>query len=249
MKKQFHILNGGSLKGQFPKSIHGEIIVARECLVEGNVKGIDLDELFRSRANFIASCEDFSEQDYYKKTVPEFQKIQNLEEGSEINLWFEDDLFCQVNLWFVLDLLLNYSKTHTLFLTRPKTHNSYGFAGLNELELKTIHKERTLLTQLDTLSCLWKYYQNDDFENLFKTATELEKEYPFILPAVKAHLERIPSKGDLGRPAESLIKIMKDLNTDQFQLVFREFCKREPIYGFGDSQVKRLFDRIKKDSK
>ena len=35
----FHILNGDALKSQFPERILGEIIVARECLVDGPVEG------------------------------------------------------------------------------------------------------------------------------------------------------------------------------------------------------------------
>jgi len=38
-KKQYHILNGDALKEQFPDRIKGKIIIARECLVDGNVTG------------------------------------------------------------------------------------------------------------------------------------------------------------------------------------------------------------------
>lgn len=247
MKKQYHILNGDSLKDQFPEKITGEIIIARECLVDGNVKGDDLKEFFHSRAEFISSYDNYSEQDYYDKTVPEIQKMLDIMDNAEVNLWFEDDLFCQVNFWFLLNLLWNSLQNKTIYLIRPKAHNQYGFGGLNELELQAIYEKRILLTSLDKLSCLWKHYQNEDLDNLLKTASELESEYPFILTAVKAHLDRIPYKGNLGKPSESLIQIMKDLDTDQFNLVFREFCKRESIYGFGDLQVKRLFDNIIKN--
>lgn len=47
-----------------------------------------------------------------------------------------------------------------------------------------------------------------------------------------------------GRPIQSLITIMKELDTEEFGPVLREFNKRESIYGFGDLQVKRLFDEI-----
>lgn len=68
MRIQYHILNGDSSKQQFPEKLHGEIIVARECLVDGNVKGNSLDELFHSRAQFISNnYEGYHEQDYYKK--------------------------------------------------------------------------------------------------------------------------------------------------------------------------------------
>ena len=37
MRKQYHILNCDSLKEQFPENIQGELLVARECLADGNV--------------------------------------------------------------------------------------------------------------------------------------------------------------------------------------------------------------------
>jgi len=58
--------------------------------------------------------------------------------------------------------------------------------------------------------------------------------YPFILPATKAHVERKPTNENAGRPIQSLITIMKELETEEFGPIFREFNKRESIYGFGD---------------
>lgn len=247
MKKQYHILNGDALKNKFPKTINGEIIVARECLVDGPVIGNNLNELYKIRAKFLndnyGSC---SEQDYFKKVVAEFQKIQNIPEEGEINLWFEDDLFCQVNFWFVSWLIQSSDKRNPIFLVRPKVHNQYGFGGLNSSELNLIYKNRILLTELKSITNLWEFYQNNKTKHLLKTATRLQYIYPFILPAVKAHIDRIPAKGKLTRPIQSLMQIMKDLKTEEFGPVFIEFNNRENIYGFGDLQVKRIFDAIKK---
>ncbi len=246
MRKQYHILNGDSLKEQFPENVEGEIIVSRECLVDGDIKGRNLTDLFQSRAHFISdNYEGFSVQDYYEKTVPEFQKIRNITDGADINLWFEDDLFCQVNLWFTINLLNQSSLNNLIFLIRPKTRSPYSFGDLNKAELSSVYKNRILLTELDQLAGLWTSYQNDNTESLLKTARELEEKYPFILPAVNAHIERIPSEGSLGRPGLALVQIMNDLKTEQFELIFKEFSKREPIYGFGDLQVKRLLDELK----
>ena len=49
------------------------------------------------------------------KLVSEFEKIQNIEEGVDINLWFEDDLFCQVNFWFVISLLSSLNHKNSIF--------------------------------------------------------------------------------------------------------------------------------------
>ena len=245
MEKQYHILNGDALKEQLPKSIEGDIIVARECLVDGAVDGKTLDDLFETRAQFMASnYEDCTVEGYREKTVVEFQKILQIEESAEINLWFEDDLFCQVNFWFVLHLLAETKKTYALFLIRPLSHSQYGFGGLNKQELVSVQENRIPLTDIEKLAQLWSFYQNNDSEELLKISKSLDSKYPFLLPAVQAHIDSEPKNGDNGKPAESLIKIMKELKTDKFGPIFMEFCKRESIYGYGDLQVKRLIDKI-----
>jgi len=248
MINQYHILNGDSLREQFPESLQGEIIVAKECLVDGSVKGNNLTDFFNTRAKFISSNYDgYNEQDYFEKTIPEFQKMQNIPDNADINLWFEDDLFCQVNFWFVINLLSKSHQNNQFFLIRPKSHSQYGFGGLNQLELISIFKNRLALTELDTMARLWESYQINDTEKLIKISRKLKNLYPFIVTAVKAHIERIPSNGNVGKPSKSLIQIMNELETEEFGPVFREFNKRESIYGFGDLQVKRLFDEIKKN--
>ena len=114
------------------------------------------------------------------------------------------------------------------------------------MELMSVYENRLLLTEVDKLDRLWGYYQNEDTVKLLETAKDLETTYPFILPAVEAHIERISTEGNLGRPIESLIEIMKDLETDQFAPIFKEFCERESIYGFGDLQVKELLNDLLK---
>lgn len=245
MKKQYHILNGDALKKQFPKTLEGEVIVTRECLVDGNVEGETLDDLFKTRAHFISqNYAGYNETDYFEKTIPEFYKITDIQDNTEINLWFEDDLFCQVNFWFVCSLLNNYQKNNSIHLIRPKKHSQYGFGGLNTAELIEIYKKRTQITKLDEIANLWTCYQKEDLNNILKIAVQLQDRYPFILRAVKAHIDRIPANGNPGRPTIALLEIMKDLKTREFVIVFKEFCKRESIYGFGDLQVKRLFDQI-----
>ncbi len=245
MPIQYHILNGDSLKEQFPEGLEGEIIITRECLVDGDVSGSHLDELFRTRAQFISNNYDgYSEEDYYNQTVSEFKKIAAIPADADINLWFEDDLFCQVNLWFTLSLLKQHHKNNPIFLIRPQEHNLYGFGALNTSELLTVYKNRSLLTDADQLAKLWTYYQHGQRDHLLNTAEALEAKYPFILAAVKAHLERMPIGGGLGRPQQTLIQILKELETEEFGPVFKEFGQRESIYGFGDLQVKRMLDEI-----
>jgi len=245
MTKNYHILNGDALKERFPKTIPGEVIVARECLVDGPVQSDSLSAFFKARAAFISqNYAGFTEHDYFDQTVPEFLKIQNISEHAAIHLWFEDDLFCQVNFWFVVHVLVQSNHKENLFLIRPAVHTPYGFGGLSASELMDAFEHKTELTALDELALLWKFYPKNDLENLSKTAQGLKNRYPFIPAAVEAHIARIPTAGNLGRPTQSLLQIMDDFNTTDFATLFREFSKREAIYGFGDLQVQQLLDAI-----
>lgn len=246
MKKQYHILNGDALKEQLPPSIEGEIIVARECLVDGSVKGKSLDELYETRARFLASAYGLSSKaEYYEKGVVEFEKIIGITDDADINLWFEDDLFCQINFWFTANLLYQSDQQNPIYLIRPKEHSRYGFGGLNGEELQDAFENRILITELDEIAGLWMLYQQNELEQLRKTAVALKPKYPFIIPAVMAHLDRIPTEGNPGRPIQAIIQIMNEFQTEDFGKIFQEFCARESIYGFGDLQVKRLVDQIK----
>ncbi|MEP4094320.1 DUF1835 domain-containing protein [Reichenbachiella sp.] len=243
MKDHFHILNGDALKSQFPTTISGTQIVARECLADGEVVGSTPDELYKTRERFISqNYEGYKDGDYFNKTVREFERIRTIPTGSEVCLWFEDDLFCQVNLWFVLHLLKNVNCRS--FLVRPKTHTRFGFGGLNQEELVQCYRNKQKLSNLDRLNELWLYYQNGDSEALLAVAKMLNESYPFLTPAVQAYVDSIPHEGHLGRPIQTLIQIKKDLKTEEFSPIFKEFCVRESIYGFGDLQVKRLLKEL-----
>lgn len=245
--KEFHILNGDALEERFPDSVNGDIIVARECLVDGNVSAHSLDELFEMRASYLSEAYNSTEDFYFGSVVPEFEKIISLPSGSVINLWFEDDLFCQVNMWFVCSLIEEYVTPQKVFLIRPHTDIQYGFGALNSKGLKQIYSSGTELSEDDIklFSTLWKLYQKDEHSEIVKLAKQNSTHFAFLLETAEANLNRFPENGALGRPKRSLLNIMTELNTNDFAPVFQEFHKRESIYGFGDLQVKRMFDQLK----
>lgn len=245
MHKKYHILNGDSLRGHFPEQIDGEVLIMRECLVDGAVQCADLEDLFRIRTNFInTNYGECSESDYQQKCVSEFDKMQSIPENSEINLWFEDDLFCQVNFWFVINLLSNSNTDYVINLVRPASGHEYNFCSMTGIELVESYSNKTEIspTDIGKFCKLWEFYQRDNCEEMIQVAQELNQAFPFVMPACEAHADRCSFR----RPEQSIIRIIEDLKTDEFIPVFREFCKRESIYGFGDVQVKRLYDKILK---
>lgn len=245
--KQYHILNGDALKEHFPEEFEGEIIVFRECLVDGPVNASNIKDFYALRAGFISKAYGCIEpNDYYIKTVPEIEKIHLIPDNSQVNLWFEDDLFCQVNLWFILDIFSK--KDVKLHLVRPDQLTRHGFSEYSEQELINLYSQRLHFYPDDKIilgiQLLWNAYSTGDFNKLLSLAEDLKSFFPFIFNAVKAHIDRQPTVNFPGRPINSLNKIITQLGTSDFGPVFSEFCKREYIYGFGDLQVKRLLDEI-----
>ncbi|MCP4133480.1 MAG: DUF1835 domain-containing protein, partial [bacterium] len=80
---KYHILNGDALKEQFPVDrIDGDLIIVRECLLEGDVSGADLETFRNNRAAFIQKEYGASREEYFDKTVSEFELIFKIPEGA-----------------------------------------------------------------------------------------------------------------------------------------------------------------------
>lgn len=244
-----HILNGDVLKEQFPASILGEQIVMREFLVDGDVAGDTLEELFQTRATYISeNIPNCSRQDYFCETVPEISKLLSIPPGTEINLWFEEDLFCQVNLWFSIHVLHQAGRDKNLNLVLPKEPHQYAFGYCSAAELEKFYKDRTPIKEPSLFSLLWKNYQSGNLKELKNLAKHLKHKFPFVDAAVDAHIDRSPGNEENGVPYKTLEKIVHELGTTDILPVLKEFNSQLPIYGFGDTQVKKILKKIKKMS-
>lgn len=243
----YHILNGDALKDRFPDSIEGQIIVARECLVDGPVQGVSPAELYATRALFLSQAYGGGDEvDYQRKVVFEFDKLKPIPKDAAIYLWFEDDLFCQVNSWFVIYLLKVFNIGAPIHWVRPTSTLRYGFGGMDREALQAAFMAAQPMEDAD-LSLwqeLWPLYQQMDMERITLIGRQLETRFPFLPAAIRAQADRLPKPGQQGRPIRALLQIMDELKTQDFGPVFKAFCERESIYGFGDMQVKRLLDTL-----
>ena len=244
----YNILNGDSLAYSFPDSkIEGDIIVVREGLIDGELSGNDLQAFWHSRAQFMG----LSEAEYHDKVASEFEKIMNVPPDSEFNLWFEYDLFCQVNMWFVITLINTFSAkknvyaVNTSYLDRGNKHFWNGFGPANSSQLQVCFADRILLNNADLQlgQALWTAYKENNFEELIRLSKNQSIAFPYLQEVVNAHIDRFPQDGTMGRPEKVIADIAKNVSTD-FHKVFKEFWNRESIYGFGDTHLKRLYDKV-----
>lgn len=235
---KIHVLAGDALADNFKNSgIEGEIVVCRECLVEGDVRAENLEDFWQIRADFIKGAYGEDREKYFAEVVREFEKLKNLAPDAEVNLWFEYELFCQANMWFCLSLLRETKANvyRVAPVVRTEADVWKGFGNLSAEDLRKCFAEKIKFSAEDILlgANLWKAYQNADYEKLERLSETDSECFPRLKEVCRAEME----KGS--RPQKVLREIMENGSTD-FAEIFPRFAARAGVYGFGDAQVKRL---------
>ena len=226
----FHIVNGDCLADQLKQAgIAESPIICRECLIEGDLYALSLDDFWKARSKFISENYHVPAEEYFTNTVSEFEKIICLPEDADVCLWFENDLFCQANLWFIISLLSNRTSLK-VWRVFPHIENEgdvlKGFAIADAGELRMACRSRIRLTSedLELGQNLWKAYKSGDLNKL-KALSELPSHgFRYLKEVCQAHSDRFPSGKSLGRPEMAVQEIIESGSTI-FETVFKEFSK------------------------
>jgi hypothetical protein len=239
-----HVLPGDALAGEFKKtSIDGDVIVCRECLIVGPVDADTPQEFWDVRAAFILAEYGEDEIIYHETVADELERLTDIEPGTEVDLWFEYELFCSVNLWFSISMLKDSGAK--VYRVEPSIlapqHRWKGFGELTPSDLAKCFEDRKELTDEDLKlgADLWQAFRTGDHRSLKQLSTCTSPAFPYLAEVCEAAMER-----EL-RPIEVLREIQKEGITE-FEDIFPEFQKRAGVYGYGDLQVQRLLDRLTK---
>ena len=224
-----HILNGDSLAENF--NLEGEIVVCREALIDGDLRAKNLNELWKFRAEHIKK--NYGWDDYFEKVKGEFDKLNHLTPADEVNLWFGNEAFCQVNMWVFLHLL--EVKGATAYRVFP---DSEGWScSFNNLQKCFEFRQKLTKVDVQLGKKLWKAFCFQDFESLKKLSETESNNFPHLRKVCQALIEKD------AKPKQILREIIKQGETD-FSKIFVQFRASAGVYGFGDSQVKRILANI-----
>lgn len=236
----YHVLPGDSLVEEFKKTrIEGETIICRECLIVGDVDAETLPEFWEQRARFILSEYGEDEIDFHERVADELEKLADLEADTEVNLWFEYELFCSVNMWFCISRLADTGAA--IYRVEPAVLTAEdrwkGFGSLTADDLQKCFDERKYLNAEDVAlgSGLWEAYCKNDHKQLRILAAAASDRFPYLAEVCEAEIVKAT------RPKQILDEITAT-GVTEFTAVFIEFTKRAGVYGFGDLQVERLVD-------
>ena len=245
-----HITNGTSLTNYLQElDFTGDILTWQEMLCEGpTIPAIDSEAFFELRAEFLKSCYDIEiDTEALKK---ELSKLDNVDNYSEINLWFEYDLFCHINLLGVLNLLHQKEIDKPLYLIcSGRVKGEKSLKGLSELspeQLKSQYKTKILLTRkdIDLAIALWRTYCGKD-HNILKPYIVTKSNFKYMSNCLKAHLERFPDqKSGLSRLEENVLKIIRENTVKSEHHLLGYALNYQGYYGFGDTQLKRIIRQL-----
>ena len=244
----YHVLTGDALLQSFPKGrLEGSVVIIRECLIEGPVKANSLAAFWEQRKGYLSEAYPENDIHYADDVVFEFEKLMELQDGDEVNFWFEHDLFCQLNFWFTLTVLPQ--KNLTLYRISPIVQNPkmiwHGFGPMSPNELLNCYSSKIQLTPTDFAlgKDLWKAYSNSDMSALSSLSNAVSPSFLHLKEVCKAQIDRLPDGHQIGRP-ERVLKQILDSGINNFEEAFQAFSEQEGIYGFGDSQILKIYNQL-----
>jgi hypothetical protein len=242
----YHVLNGDALAYDFPiDNFTGEIISMREALIDGDLSGNSLPEFWKTRAAYM----NVPLEQYQERVVTQLEKITSAPPNSTFNLWFGYDLFCQVNTWFILSLLDELPGEKEIYMVYPSylpakdIWKDFGNSTSKDLETAWVNKVRFNPEDISLGHALWQAYKNNDLARLEELSHTHSPCFPYLETVCKAHLDRFSHNGKKPRP-EAVIEDIIQNGTTGFHSVFQQFFEREGVYGFGDDQLKKIYDRV-----
>ena len=177
-------------------------------------------------------------------------KLDNTDKYSQINLWFEYDLFCHINLIGVINLLHQKEIKKPIYLIcSGRVEGEKNLKGLAELkpeQIKAHYKDKVLLTREDIDLCiaLWRTYCGTD-HNILKPYIVTKSSFKYMTNCLKAHLKRFPhQKSGLNVLEDNILRLIRDNEIKSKHHLLGYSLNYQGYYGFGDTQMKRIIDKI-----
>ncbi|MBT8258465.1 MAG: DUF1835 domain-containing protein [Bacteroidia bacterium] len=249
-KKVLHITNGSSLTEYLHElDFKGDFLTWQEALCEGpTIDKIDSERFFKLRTEFLRSTYDVDVNEEERRS--ELGKLDNIDSYSEINLWFEYDLFCHINLLGVLNLIFQKKIDLPLFLICsgrvPGEKEMKGLSELTSNQLIKHYNDRVILTEEDKeyADSIWRIYCGHD-HNLLKPFIVQTSSFPYMASCLSAHMKRFPdSKSGLSAIEHNILRLVRDNKINSKHHLLGYAMNYQGYYGYGDIQLERIIDNL-----
>ncbi|WP_339626954.1 DUF1835 domain-containing protein [uncultured Winogradskyella sp.] len=245
-----HITNGNTLTNYLRElDFKDDILTWQEMLCEGpTIAAINSDDFFDLRKKFLKSYYDIEVNT--KELNAELSKLENTETYTEINLWFEYDLFCHINLLGIINLLHQKEINKPLYLIcSGRVEGEKDLKSLGELspeQLNSHYKNKVRLTpdDIDLAIAVWRTYCGKD-HNILKPYIVKNSNFKYLSSCLKAHLKRFPhQQSGLGTLEAHLLNLVKQNNVKSEDHLLGYCLNYQGYYGYSDMQIRRKIKEL-----
>ncbi|GAA4282135.1 DUF1835 domain-containing protein [Gaetbulibacter aestuarii] len=249
-KRPLHITNGSVLTARLEElQFSGDMLTWQEMLCEGpTIETIDSPEFIKLRKGFFSKFYDIELNTAEIKKA--LKKMENPEKYSEINLWFEYDLFCHMNMIGVIALIQQKKiKLPIYLITSGRVRGSKNLKALTELtdnQLFSHFDKKVKLTpkDIDMVLSIWGIYCGKD-HNLLKPFIVTNSTFKYLSNCLKAHLERFPNTfTGLNRLENNILTIIRDHTIKSRNHLLGYALNYQGYYGYGDLQMNRIIEKL-----
>lgn len=131
-----HLVNGQcTLNGLEKTNISGVKISVDDILMEGPLPDCLKDEsAWRKRAAWLQKRFGISETEYLQRAQEREQALARCFTESEVILWYENDVFCQINFLYILQRLAALDPTQTQLYEVCPEEDRLGLLNVEHLE-------------------------------------------------------------------------------------------------------------------
>lgn len=231
---------GDSAAGQLRAAgLAFDVIVWRDILHEGPVPGgVDLDELARIRAGYLASMGWAAPDAALRDFLARDERLAAAAAGP-LYLWFDDNLVNQLQLLQILAELAALSP-NKVYLAGPRT-----FGGASSADLHGFFERRRPVTpeHFDAAIAGWTAFRAADPEslNLFSGGGDW---LPALGPALQRHLRQYPSTRDgLGQTERRGLEAVAAGLTDFVDIFLAHGDGDDPPF-MGDTTFRHYLERL-----
>lgn len=201
------------------------------------------DELYRIRADHFAALGWTSAEEALKRFGHRDEPLSQPDEYTELQLWFEHDLFDQLQLIQLLDHLSDFPAW------QGKTVLYQFDAFLGRLRPEQIRERQPRLiavteAQIDLARTAWKAFRQESPEELMELAGANSPALPFLQAALLRLCQEFPSpESGLGRTEAQILSAVAAGNENPRD-IFRHNQDQEEAQFTGDSSFFAFLQRL-----
>ncbi len=254
MSKTLHITNGDAFTltlQQLP--IKGEIITWREMLCEGKTSvDVGSESFWKTRFEYLNRKYKVTKNKFINFTLKEYRNLCNQKQQSEIVLWFEYDLFCQINMIAVISWLHKHRKGADIYLVcsgkEDDTNKMYGLNELSKDQLMSLYNNKIQLTldDIEYADYIWQLYCSDNPMRLETFTKFNSSQFEYLPDALEAHIKRFPAiKNGLNYLENKILEKAANNSFKTKEQLIGNMLRDQDMYGFGDLQFYRMLTDLK----